>query len=342
MPPKTQCNSGIYKYSQELNKNNEHYILHIPSGKLRYVIQFFIFPFILIYYSSKFKKIIIPEEGLGWMSMFFFGNIWIIVHDIRESEYSSGFVSRLKQFYLWLSFFSIKKADVIIFVSEFTQQSFFQKYKTMARTKVIYNAIDKDNMNFQEKKIDSEIYYFVKNNKAAQIPIFLYVGSDETRKNTINLALAIKDITKSKELAYIRVGRVISAPNYEKVENILQGGNCLLKKEINNETLIFLYSSADAFIMPSKFEGFGRPPVEAQSYGVPVISSLNSGLKEVLRDSVVKIEEPCAPDNITQAIKLFFTLNKNNLSKLSFNNSQRFAKETIQKEFITLLESECS
>lgn len=56
---------------------------------------------------------------------------------------------------------------------------------------------------------------------------------------------------------------------------------------VNDEELINLYQNATAFIFPSFYEGFGIPPLEAQSCGCPVISSNAASMPEVLAESVL-------------------------------------------------------
>ena len=48
-----------------------------------------------------------------------------------------------------------------------------------------------------------------------------------------------------------------------------------------------LYKISDIFVFPSSFEGFGRPPIEAQIMKTPVISSSIQVLKNHLKDSVI-------------------------------------------------------
>ena len=49
--------------------------------------------------------------------------------------------------------------------------------------------------------------------------------------------------------------------------------------------MVNLYNSVDCLFFPSYYEGFGRPPLEAMSCGLPVISSNIASLPEVLGDS---------------------------------------------------------
>jgi glycosyltransferase involved in cell wall biosynthesis len=53
-------------------------------------------------------------------------------------------------------------------------------------------------------------------------------------------------------------------------------------------------SAADCFAFPSRYEGFGLPPLEAMACGTPVVSSTGSSLPEVLGDDALLID----PDDV--------------------------------------------
>lgn len=55
---------------------------------------------------------------------------------------------------------------------------------------------------------------------------------------------------------------------------------------IEDNDLPYLYKGADYFVFPSKYEGFGLPPLEALGYGCKVLSSDASAMREILRKSV--------------------------------------------------------
>ncbi|MDD5585288.1 MAG: glycosyltransferase family 1 protein [Candidatus Omnitrophica bacterium] len=78
------------------------------------------------------------------------------------------------------------------------------------------------------------------------------------------------------------------------------------------EDMARLYAGAELFIFPSLYEGFGFPPLEALSYGSPVIASDIPVLKETLEDAAFFIN-PHSPENI--ALSLRYVLNDTKLKK---------------------------
>jgi glycosyltransferase involved in cell wall biosynthesis len=59
---------------------------------------------------------------------------------------------------------------------------------------------------------------------------------------------------------------------------------------VTRERLATIYRHAEAFVMPSLYEGFGLPVLEAMGHGVPVIASRSSSLPEVGGDAVLYFE----------------------------------------------------
>ena len=62
-------------------------------------------------------------------------------------------------------------------------------------------------------------------------------------------------------------------------------GHVILETNVDDETLYQLYANAALFAMPSYYEGFGLPALEAMSFGLPCIVSNNSSLPEIVNDA---------------------------------------------------------
>ena len=65
------------------------------------------------------------------------------------------------------------------------------------------------------------------------------------------------------------------------------------------ETLRCFYQSAAAFVFPSRYEGFGLPPLEAMACGTPVVTSNVSSLPEVVGDAAVLVN----PENVFDIVR---------------------------------------
>lgn len=83
-------------------------------------------------------------------------------------------------------------------------------------------------------------------------------------------------------------------------------GNVRLTGAVAEEDLSALYAGAALFVFPSFLEGFGLPPLEAMSCGVPVVSSDRTSLPEVLGDAPVYVN-PGDTDSIAQAMAAVLT-----------------------------------
>ncbi|MCC7155380.1 MAG: glycosyltransferase family 4 protein [Bryobacterales bacterium] len=68
------------------------------------------------------------------------------------------------------------------------------------------------------------------------------------------------------------------------------------------DTLRAFYESAEAFVFPSLYEGFGLPPLEAMACGIPVVAASTSSLPEVVGDAAVTVN-PESVFDIARGIK---------------------------------------
>jgi len=64
-----------------------------------------------------------------------------------------------------------------------------------------------------------------------------------------------------------------------------------------------LYCSAECLIYPSFYEGFGLPPLEALSLGVPALVSRNSSMPEILGDAPYWLSAQPGAEEIASAVE---------------------------------------
>jgi glycosyltransferase involved in cell wall biosynthesis len=130
--------------------------------------------------------------------------------------------------------------------------------------------------------------------QAKQLPerFWLFVGTLEPRKNLPTLLHAYAALPGHERLPLILAGG--KGWQYEEVFTTIAqhrlNDAVRLTGFIPMDELPLWYNSAQAFIYPSVFEGFGLPVLEAMACGTPVIVSNASSLPEVVGDAGMKIE----------------------------------------------------
>ena len=108
----------------------------------------------------------------------------------------------------------------------------------------------------------------------------LNVGSVEQRKNVM---LAVKALCRLPEdVSLVIVGR--HTPYADEVKQFVINNRLwervMLLHDVPDDDLPALYRMADAFVYPSRYEGFGIPIIEAIRLGLPVVACTGSCLEE--------------------------------------------------------------
>lgn len=117
----------------------------------------------------------------------------------------------------------------------------------------------------------------------------VFVGTIEPRKN-LNTLLKALYIIKNMRHSTIKVvfaGKKgwLYSDFFELIKKLHLEDNIVFTGYVEEKDLPCIYSLADVFVYPSRYEGFGLPLVEAMSCGVPVIASDSSSIPEVLGDA---------------------------------------------------------
>ena len=103
-----------------------------------------------------------------------------------------------------------------------------------------------------------------------------------------------------------------------------------------------LYSQADLFVLPSLFEGFGIPILEAMAYGTAVVSSNNASLPEVAGRAALLVD-PYRVDKIAEAMHRILTDEtlRAALIKKGFNRASQFSWEKTASETLEVYKKVC-
>ncbi len=132
-------------------------------------------------------------------------------------------------------------------------------------------------------------------------PYILSVGATEPNKNLGNLVKAYVNICKKDQhLGHKLVlagppgrdqGLLESIANREKIND-----QVIFLGHVSDSLLAALYENASLFVYPSLCEGFGFPPLEAMSFGLPVAASRAPCIPEILGEAALYFNPVNVPD----------------------------------------------
>ncbi len=192
----------------------------------------------------------------------------LTIHDLNFLEEKSDLKARRRLKSLQKK---VDRASYITFVSKYTAKVTNDNLDLKnTPQKVIYNGVD----------IDTE--------KDVNKPSFL---SDGKFLFTIGMVLAKKNfhilvdfIEQLADYKLVIAGKKKSAYAFQLLKKIQQkklSHKIILPGEITQDDKIYLFRNCEAFLFPSRIEGFGIPIIEAMRFGKPVFCSQLSSLPEI-------------------------------------------------------------
>lgn len=203
-----------------------------------------------------------------------------VLHDVTckvDKKFHPFIYRKYIQFF---TYFSIRSSDQIITVSEYSKQDILKYYNVdKNKIKVVYLAAEKS---FHPIDISEEEKEKIRKTYGLSEHTILYVGMLENRKNILGLMkIADEVFKKNNQVKFLLIGK-IGYGGKKLVEEIVKRENVIHLKGVDDDLLKKLYNISFIFLFPSFYEGFGYPPLEAMQSGLPVLSSNNSSLREIL------------------------------------------------------------
>lgn len=232
----------------------------------------------------------------------------VTVHDLVDYVIPQrGRRSRLKsQFLFAFVRHSLRKASRIIAVSHATRRDIIRIFNISGeRVEVVYNAIDERFMlghaSDEEKQAIAARY-------AIQYPFILYTGDVRPHKNVEKIieAFAALKVELARTGEYPDLKLIIIGDEISRHPHLRR---TVIRSRIENDVrflgfvpidaLRVFYDMAKVFAFPSRYEGFGLPPLEAMAHGTPVVTSNTSSLPEVLEQAALLVN----PENVFEIMR---------------------------------------
>jgi glycosyltransferase involved in cell wall biosynthesis len=213
----------------------------------------------------------------------------ITIHDLAFLLYPH-FLTRKAARYYGLIDRAVRRADHVIAVSESTKRDIVRLTGTPERKiTVIYEAADAVYAPIHDPEVLDRIH------QKYHLPeqYVLFVGTIEPRKNLPTLIRAYKGLIDNykSEADLVIVGKQgwLYDDVYLLVEQLGLQKRVHLLGRVPGVDLLYLYNASRMLVLPSYYEGFGLPPLEAMACGVPVVVSDTSVMPEVVGDAALRV-----------------------------------------------------
>jgi len=229
----------------------------------------------------------------------------------------------------------MKRSDALIAVSLYTRNELTELYDVdEEKIHVIYNGVDTQKFKPTRDRAGLRVELGLEEEQK----IILCVGRLYYRKGINILLKSIPEVVQKFGDAKF----VISGKGFKKNEENLRKLAEKLKIEkyvmflgyVPDEKLPDLYAASDIFVLPALYENFPFAILEAQSTGLPVISTKVGGIPEFLTNNKNGLlVAPCDPEQLAQGIMIL--LEKPELAKELGRRGRRLVEEKFAWPLIT-------
>lgn len=215
-------------------------------------------------------------------------------HDVTYVRFPQTYTRRFRTAYRTLSQLTLRRARHVVTVSEFSRAEISDVYRiNPEKITVVANAAGAE---------------FCLPHAARAEPYLLAVSSYLPHKNIDRLIRAFvryrENSGSETRLRLVGSSRPTSMARSDGAPRAAEGVELLGRVE--DDQLQVLYASARGFVFPSLYEGFGVPPLEAQSTGTPVAAADIPPAREALGDSALFFN-PTDEESMIEAIRTLDT-----------------------------------
>ncbi|MDP3941289.1 MAG: glycosyltransferase family 1 protein [bacterium] len=264
----------------------------------------------------------------------------ISIMDLSYHFFPGLFLTKdLYQLTRWTRY-SAKRADLIFTISKASKKDIIDIYGIPEEKIVVtYPGIK------SFASLAPQVYpiHMLQNEFGIKSPYFLFVGTLQPRKNIVRLIEAFAKVKQRVKdpLTLVVVGRkgwkyedIFQAPEKNGVKN-----EVIFLESVSDDQLPQVYKNAIAFVLPSLYEGFGLPVLEAMKNECPVIISKVSSLPEAGGDAALYVD----PENVDDIAKkmaevlesnrvreALIAKGKKQIEKFSWEKSARMTLEALE------------
>lgn len=208
----------------------------------------------------------------------------ITVHDLAFLITTDILTQDAKRYYAGQIGRAVQQADAIIAVSAATKKDIMRLLNVPGdKIHVIWEGVSQ---HFRVLEGQIKLPYDLPRE------YLLFVGTLEPRKNLVNLLNAYSTLPDAPPLVLAGAEGWLAEPIFEAMQPL--GERVIWLQEVAYADLPALYNRATIHLLPSSYEGFGFPPLEAMACGTPTLISDRGALREVGGEAAYYVD----PDDV--------------------------------------------
>lgn len=225
----------------------------------------------------------------------------VSIHDLAYEYFPDLFLkSDLYKLKNWTKT-AVSQATRVIAVSAATKHDLVKLYGTPEeKITVVHNGYDAQTFNLETPASTAAL----KNYGLKSQGYLLFLGTIQPRKNAIKLIQAFHLLKSAGYQGKLVIaGQIgwLADETLQVIKDAPERAEIVLTGYVSDETRKTLYTHADVYVLPSLYEGFGVPALEAMACGAPVAVSHNSSLPEVVGNAGLYFN-PSDPADIAHSI----------------------------------------
>ena len=262
----------------------------------------------------------------------------ISILDVSYIKYPELFKkSDLNQMTKWTKY-SVGKAKRVFTISQSSKDDIIKEYAIPGyKIAVTYPGI-KLKTQMSKLKIITQNSKLLEEKYGVKGQYVLFVGTLQPRKNIIRLIEAFSKL--KDDIKLVVVGKkgwlyqeILEAPKKFHIESKVK-----FLDFVPDEDLPAFYKNAVCFVLPSLYEGFGLPVLEAMKYGCPVVTSNISSLPEAGGDAALYVN-PLDAEDIKKKLESIISNEKlrKELIEKGYQRIKKFSWEKTAKETLNAL-----
>ncbi len=255
------------------------------------------------------------------------------IHDLCFIHFKSDYSFLDRQIFWYKSKRAARVSNKIIATSQATKKDIVRFFQVPAeKVEVVYQCCD------QSFYSSSEILQQTK--KKYQLPekYVLSVGTIQGRKNQKAIVRAMAQLPKKEQIAIVLVGQ---GKSY--LEELLKISAELKVEVVHIHNVYFndlpsIYQSASLFVYPSFVEGFGIPVLEAMASKIPVITSRDTSMAEIIKNEDCLIN-PADHKELAKKIAFFLKQSNTEVIERSYHRALEFSQELFAKKVLEIYQN---